>query len=590
MLAKYKSITFRRVVADEDDIDDVGNVTPFTTVLGGSCFADCNKLTSLALSTDIVILEAGCLPYSLVSLTLSARLKKISTDVFDHCDSLTQIVTIPPNTPFVARVDCQTQKVFNRCGCKCLNVMFTLEDRMEFGNNISGEVQTIARGTFDWCTLKSISLPGNVTALETRAFKRCYKLETISLPEHIVMIGSECFADCPNLKTVEFGNNISCMGRNLFLNCSKLEKIVFDEITTTIPLTIFVLNEKAQEKGWRVKVEKADVSIMKEKCVEQSVQINEVCSSAFENSDITCINLENCEKVEKTAFKGSKLAKIEFSNRLKEIDEFAFSYCDKLTSIVLPSSVLHLGSNCFLSCGLSQITVLVKEIPVNCFSFCEQLSKVECANVQAVRDCAFSYCKSLKDISLTASSIIGEGVFIGCSELTNVRLSDSVLVIPNNMFCQCSKLQNVILPASVSRIGDFVFSQCSELNSIIFPTKLEYIGKSCFNKCESMTEVVLNAVKELGVNCFSFCSNLVTLDLEKCELTEIPEGFCKLCTKLETVVSPNGLTAIKKNAFSGCVSLSKFALPQNVSCEGSSFKNANKKFDGSSSIDKAAFS
>ncbi len=103
-----------------------------------------------------------------------------------------------------------------------------------------------------------------------------------------------------------------------------------------------------------------------------------------------------------------------------------FGDCEKLTSVVLPSSLITIGGG------------------------------------------AFTGCSSLSSITLPNSlTTIGEDAFNECSALTSIVLPNSLTTIGNDAFSG-TKLTSLTIPKNVTNIGKGVFYLADLLKTIIF--------------------------------------------------------------------------------------------------------------------------
>ena len=101
------------------------------------------------------------------------------------------------------------------------------------------------------------------------------------------------------------------------------------------------------------------------------------------------------------------------------IGSSAFSRCNGLTSISIPSSVTTIGDNAFKDC-LSLTSVVIPN--------------------------------SVKSI--------GEYSFCSCQNLTSLVISDSLETIPASAFSSCFKLTSLRIPESVTTSGSSAFINC----------------------------------------------------------------------------------------------------------------------------------
>ncbi len=121
---------------------------------------------------------------------------------------------------------------------------------------------------------------------------------------------------------------------------------------------------------------------------------------------------------------------LEIGIDVTNIGEFAFFYCNNLTSVTIPDSVTSIGYNAFEECtGLTSVT-----IPYG---------------VTDIAEYAFDSCSGLTSITIPNSvTTIGAGAFALCRGLTSVTIPDSVESIGANAFYGCDNLTSVTITAN----------------------------------------------------------------------------------------------------------------------------------------------
>ena len=78
---------------------------------------------------------------------------------------------------------------------------------------------------------------------------------------------------------------------------------------------------------------------------------------------------------------------------------------------------------------------------------------------------------------------IGDHAFEGCSELTSLTLPAGITKIGSEAFNGCTGLTSLTLPAGITKIGDDVFRGCSGLTSLTLPASITKIGDQAFYWC-----------------------------------------------------------------------------------------------------------
>lgn len=136
--------------------------------------------------------------------------------------------------------------------------------------------------------------------------------------------------------------------------------------------------------------------------------------------------------VQKVIIKGTSMGKI----------GYAFTDCEKLQEISIPSSV--------------------KEIGLISFSQCKELKEISLpSGLEKIGEAAFSGCESIKEISIPENvNEIPEKCFWGCSELENIELKEGIQTIGYEAFFNCYSLKEITIPASVKSIGVRAFGYC----------------------------------------------------------------------------------------------------------------------------------
>ena len=219
----------------------------------------------------------------------------------------------------------------------------------------------------------------------------------------------------------------------------------------------------------------------------------------------------------------------------KIICDEAFSYCDSLSEIVIPSSVTSIG------------------------------------------DSAFEYCKSLKSLVIPDGvTSIGEFAFSSCESLTDIFLPDSVTSIGDGVFGGCSSLESLIIPDSVTSIEDRAFNGCSSLKYISIPKSVICLNGNPFAGWDGKLECLSpNFIYEDDVLFNKDKSKIISFRKQNVESYVIPSSVTSIgdsafswCRSLSNIVIPSSVTSIGAWAFDGCTSLSSLVIPDSVTSIG----------------------
>ncbi len=302
------------------------------------------------------------------------------------------------------------------------------------------------------------------------------------------------------------------------------------------------------------------------------------------------------------------LMSISLPSSITTIGEHAFSDCYGLTSINLPSSITTIGEYAFYNCsGLTSIILpsSLTTIGEYAFSNCEGLTSIILpSSLTTIGEHAFYNCGGLTSIYIPASvTSIGNNAFYGCTGLTNINLPSSITTIGEYAFSYCYGLTSIYIPASVTSIGNNAFYGCTELTSIDLPESLTTIGESAFFDCCGLTSInIPESVTTIGESAFSGCRELTSIIVDNgnskyvsrnncnaiietasntlvagCKNTTIPASITTIgesafynCSGLTSINIPESVTTIGNNAFYYCYGLTSINLPSSITTIGES--------------------
>ena len=290
------------------------------------------------------------------------------------------------------------------------------------------------------------------------------------------------------------------------------------------------------------------------------VKINGIYYNLDETNKIAEVTYENLNLHFQGKYSGSLTIPSSFTYNsttyaVTSIGEYAFNYCQSLTSVTIPNSVTSIGKEAFDDCvNLTKVNYLgtvdewveidFEGYHSNPFYYAddlyingELLTNVIITTADSIVDDAFSGCQSIKSVEIGNSVIsIGSGAFEGCSALKSVTIPNSVTSIGHSAFSYCSGLTSIIIPSSVTLIDYRAFSDCSGLTSVTIPNSVTSIKQEAFSGCSALTSVAIpNSVTSIGMGAFKSCSRLTSVSIGN-SVTYISSDVFYNCSGLTSVV------------------------------------------------------
>lgn len=202
------------------------------------------------------------------------------------------------------------------------------------------------------------------------------------------------------------------------------------------------------------------------------------------------------------------------------------------------------------------------------FASNENITSVEIGeNIEYIGEWAFYNCSELTAITLPSGlTDIGDRAFYKCSALTEASLPSGLTGIGSMAFMDCIKLAKAELPAGLKELGSSAFSNTA-LTEVTVPGGVTTIESRAFASCLRLTKAVLEeGITATGNNMFSMCMSLKDVELPS-TLKTLSQGTL-FSTGIESLVLPDGLTAIGDTAMTYCDKLESLIIPDSVESIG----------------------
>ena len=190
-------------------------------------------------------------------------------------------------------------------------------------------------------SLKSVTLPEGIKAIENYAFANCNSLSNINIPQSVQSIGSAAFDNCRSLTSVTIPEGITGISDFAFRQCSSLEEVHFPNSLTSIGEGAF------------------------QDCAIDSLDFPASLVSIGEYAFLRLLNLkelfipDEVRQIKSRAFEGcTALQKVTFGRKVSMIDTDAFKGDNRLTEITCNAVVPPLAQSSTFS-GVPDTATLI---------------------------------------------------------------------------------------------------------------------------------------------------------------------------------------------------------------------------------------
>lgn len=157
--------------------------------------------------------------------------------------------------------------------------------------------------------LLTIVLPSRTVKIGKEVFSMNRNLVSVALPSGLIKIDNEAFSACSNLSAIKLPISLKKIGDYAFSGCTNLTSIVLPP------------------------------------------DLTEISDGMFSWAGLTSLDIPyGVTRIGYHAFSECKVTSVRLPDSVIETNGFSFSFCENLTSIVLPSSLTGMGHRDFYGC------------------------------------------------------------------------------------------------------------------------------------------------------------------------------------------------------------------------------------------------
>ena len=564
-----------------------------TEIIWSSAFAKCAKLTSVKIPDSVWYI--GFFAFrdcdSLVSIAIPEGVKRIENFVFVDCDSLKN-VTLPSSATYMGH------DFFS--GCPSVEKVTVHADNPNYfsaGNCIIKK----SNGTLmSGCVSSVIPKDGSVLRINNFAFQEV-PITYVVIPEGVASIGSNAFNKCQLTKIV-IPATVTSISNGAFNNNTSLTTVVYNGTAEQWAAISIGSNNTALTEA-KIVFDSAEESLAYTELADGTLAVSGIGTVTSTEIVIPAeVNGKAVTQIASKAFsKNTKITSVVIPDSVVYIGISAFNACSKLTDVSFGNGLIEIGSQAFYSTAIQEAILpeTVEKIGDQAFLRCSKLVEVYIPKfLTMIHDTAFGRTANLNTFKVAEGNEVYkciDGCLINtvskkliCGTATAVIPADgSVEIIGKYAFGDINGLESITIPNTVTTIEANAFFACRQLGEIIIPASVTTIEQTAFSACYNLQQITVS-----NENPAYHVAGNALIEIESKTLirgtanTQIPtDGSVTVLaerafygvTGLTEIVIPNIITSIGQSAFSECQNMTSIVVADGITEIPAYFTNMNAK-------------
>ena len=351
--------------------------------------------------TEIIRESAFMKTYALQEVTVPASVTLIGEYAFNACNGLKTAHFTAGNNPLVFGESSFAGTALTTLDLPARTASIGDEafaetnfSTVSFADGV--RLDRIGNEAFRDSSLTEFTLPKSVRELGDNVFKGASSLEAVTLSEGLTKMGDSVFSGCWSLETIYLPSTLKTIGENTFSGCSSLKNVRFaaNSVIEVLPRTTFVGCTSLEIIELPASL--TEITGRDEEASSGSPSLFSSCTSL---KRVTFAEGSKCVRIGLSAFEGTSLEEFTIPASVTTVENRAFAYTE-LTSIIIPNTVMSVGSEAFYGCLSLEIVQLgtgLSEIVDYTFMNCSMIERMTIpANIVKIGLNAFNGCSNLK--------------------------------------------------------------------------------------------------------------------------------------------------------------------------------------------------